>query len=254
MGATRIIEALLDVHGPAGNITDYEHGLLAVNSWLNHVGERGPRIETWHPLKDLASATDSGLGEALTDVWGLATVRELTERAAALLEEPGWDTVALLGLEVGNDNTEFGTAVDIARHHGVDTKDRTWVRLQTEPTNGWLWELAVPDLTEDRLDEALEMIQDASMVNGLSQFRWANVASSALRAVTRFPGHGIPLLEAALTDPYAWVRSAAVDALIAWDPGSRRPDAMSLARSQMDAEEIDHVLARFRILFADDSP
>lgn len=113
----------------------------------------------------MASATDSGLGEALTDVWGLATVRELTERAAALLEDPGWDTVALLGLEVGNDNTEFGTAVDIARPHGVDTRDQTWVRLLTEPTNGWLWELAVPDLTEDRLDEALEMIQDASMLS-----------------------------------------------------------------------------------------
>ena len=245
-GAGEILAALLrGRQGPAEGIGDYLAGVDAAELYLGHLRWR-PRLGLEHLLA--AHAIWQFVHEEDGDVQeielGWQDRREtIVEHAKAVLARPEWPEVVQNGLR-SSDSSSFRRAAEAARVLEIDAWDLVFKRLQSGED---VWSYAVETDDPERIDRVVALAEERLPLDeiatgpsdelGFGPDFWNHrELDFVLQALRRFPGHGWPLVRAALQSPVISNRDMAASALAIWGRAAWPPDAEFLLRSALARE------------------
>ena len=234
-GAADILSALLrGRHGPAEGIGQYLAGVDAAELYLEHLRRRSrlglEHLLATHAIWQFIHEEDGDVHEIEL---GWQEQREIiVEHAGAVLARPDWPEAVLSGLR-SNDLSKFHQAVEAARALEIDVWNLIFERLQRGDD---VWSYAVQTDDPGRIGRIVALAEERS-----------SLEDAVLRALRRFPGHGWPLLRAALQSHVISHRETAASALAAWGRVAWPPEAEFLLRSALahePDEEVRDILAR----------
>ena len=256
-GAAEILTALLrGRQGPAEGIGDYLGGSEAAALYLGHLRWRAhlglEHLLAAHALWQFVQEEDGDVQEPELD-WEM--FREtILENAGAILARPEWPEIVQNGLR-SSDSSIFRQAAEAARVLEIDAWDLIFERLQRGED---VWSYVVQTADPERIDRVVALAQERLPLEeiatgpaeelGFGPGYWDHrELDFVLQALRRFPGHGWPLLRAALQSPVISNRDMAASALATWGRAAWPPDAEFLLRSAFahePDEETREVLGR----------
>jgi hypothetical protein len=240
-GAAEILAALLrGRQGPAEGIGEYLAGVDAAELYLGHLRRRPrPGLEhllAAHAIWQFVHEED---GDVQEDELGWQDRREvIAEHAEAVLARPDWPEIVQSGLR-NSDSSIFRQAAEAARVLEIDAWNLVFERLQSGED---VWSYAVQTEDPERIERVVALAEERLPLDeiatgpadelGFGPGFWDHrELDFVLQALRRFPGHGWPLLRAALQSPVISNRDMAASALAAWGRAAWPPDAEFLLRS-----------------------
>lgn len=245
--ADRIDEALLEGAGDIlATLADGEGG---PTTGLREYPDAVPALGRYAELAATAPRTLTRLGALLSieryvrlaapdGDWEPAAVTELARGYAALLALPGWDELVLTHLS-DPVRPDFGLGIWVAGRRGLRPVRQILDHLEHEPLDAHAWHHLLRDARPADLPPILaaaeRLLPLAELANGpgddlgLGRDRIADrVLEPIVQSLAHHPGHGWPVLRAALLNRVTRNRRAARRALRSWPPGSLPPEAVEL--------------------------
>ncbi len=246
LGAGEILAALIrGREGPAEGIGEYGEGAAVAARYLKHLRRR-PSLGLEHLLAvhTLREFLEEAGNEADDPELGWAPRRAaLLRDAEDLLARPQWHQAVADGL-ASRDGLAFARAAAAARALEMDVWDLAFERLRRGEDT---WSLAVQTDDPERMDRVVALVEERLELDRIAagpqeelgfgaDFRDHAVLDTVLRELRRFPGHGWPLLRAALQSPVVSNRNLAAAALASWGRAVWPPGADFLLRSALAHE------------------
>ena len=165
------------------------------------------------------------------------------EHADALLTRPQWPEAIQSGLSSPEPRT-FHRAAAAAGLFGMDVWDLYFERLQRGED---VWYFAMQTDDPGRIDRVVALAEERLPLDQIAtgpaeelglgpEFQDHSALDYVLQDLQRVPGHGWPLLRAALQSPVVSNRSLAASALAAWGRPAWPPEAEFLLRSALARE------------------
>jgi len=245
-GAAEILATLIrGREGPAEGMGEYAEGAEAADLYLAHLRRR-TRLGLEHLLAAHAirQFVDEEEGEAQDPDLGWPERRDaIVENAEAVLAHPEWQEIAQSGLSSKEPRT-FHRAAAAAGVLGLDVWDLYFERLQRGED---VWYFAMQTDDPARIDRVVALAEERLPLDRIAtgpaeelgfgpEFRDHGALDFVLQDLQRFPGHGWPLLRAALQSPVVSNRHLAASALAAWGRSAWPPEAEFLLRSALARE------------------
>lgn len=245
-GAGEILAALLrGRQGPAEGIGEYLAGVDAAELYLAHVRRR-PSLGLEHLLATNAiwQFVHEEDGDVHEIELGWQERREaIVEHAGAVLARPEWPEIVQNRLR-SSDPSSFRKAAEAAQVLQMDVWNLVFERLERGED---LWSFATQTDDPARIDRVAALAEERFPLDQIAtgpaeelgfgpDFRDHRELDVVLQALRRFPGHGWPLLRAALQSPVVSNRDMAASALAAWGRAVWPPEAEFLLRSALARE------------------
>lgn len=257
VGAGEILAALIrGREGPAEGIGEYAEGAEAAELYLAHLRRRpNPGLEHLLAVHAIRQLVDEEDGEGQDPDLGWPERHDaIVEHAEAVLARPEWPEIIHRGLS-STDPAIFRQAAAAAQVLAIDVWDLCFERLQRGED---MWYVALQTDDPERIDRVVALAEERLPLDRIatgpadelgfgSDFWEHRELNFVLQALRRFPGHGWPLLRAALQSPVVSNRDLAAGALAAWGRDDWPPDAEFLLRSALahePNEETREVLCR----------
>lgn len=245
-GAGEILAALLRGRkGPAEGIGEYTGGAEAAELYLVHLRRR-PRLGLEHLLAahTIWQFMDDEDREAQDLDFGWPQRREaIVEHAEAVLAWPEWPEIVRSGL-LSSDPSSFRQAAAATQTLEMDAWNFFFERLQHGED---VWSYALQTDDRERIDRVVKLAEERLPLDEIASgpaeelgfgpsFRGHRELDVVLQELRRFPGHGWPLVRAALQSPVVSNRDLAASALAAWGRAAWPSEAEFLLRSTLARE------------------
>lgn len=165
--------------------------------------------------------------------------------AAPVLQDKGWPKRIVAAL--GDDRADLGQAELAAHLLRVDTFPIHLKRLNRNGAVAERWRLAFTAADQRQLRELVDVAEKTfgpRFARGaVGRAGTSDAALEAvLQGVAKFPGTGVPVVEASLLDVSPTIRRAAVETLVRWGGPYLREESMRAALSAAADGEADEVL------------
>jgi hypothetical protein len=245
-GAAELLATLIrGREGPAEGIGEYLEGAFAADLYLAHLRRR-PRLGLEHFLAAHAIRrfVDEEEGEAQEPELEWQEFRDsIVENADAVLARPEWPEIVQSGL-ASREPRVFHRAAAAARVLGLDVWDLYFERLQRGED---VWYFAMQTDDPSRIDRVVALAEERLPLDRIAtgpaeelgvgpEYRDHSALDFVLQDLQRFPGHGWPLLRAALQSPVVSNRNQAASVLAVWGRAAWPPDAEFFLRSALAHE------------------
>lgn len=210
--------------GPAEDIGDYPAAPVVIDRYLTLVARRPPSVGRVAAVLALTRFLASADAPDLD--WGSDTARgRLLDAGRALTARPDWLAAVDRGLD-DPDVGRFQEAIGPATQLGIPLRDRVRARVVADPGQLHLWQVLAEesDDIDDVLALAVDLLPLDELANGPTPDLDIGVDQHILRILVGrlagHPGHGWPLVRAALASPGTGARGDALRALAAWPAGA----------------------------------
>jgi len=236
-GAAVLIQTLVKP-GPSQSFDDYADAQQVATRFLERVKTRRDSIS----FLLAAGALEDYAG---TKQWDPAQHQQVQQLAASIAGDPVWRKRVSAALS--DDRADLEQAELAARKLGVRTFDLHLRRLEKNGALAQRWKLAFaaaePRQIEPLLNTAGRTFGARFARNGAPGTPETDAALEAvLQGVGRYPGSGIPIVDAALLDESLRVRRAAVETLVRWGGPFLREASVQAALNAAARDETDEAL------------
>ncbi|MDR6688253.1 hypothetical protein J2Y41_003839 [Arthrobacter sp. 1088] len=254
--AAEILGALSNDAGPpVQRMDDYLEGPLALERFITHVEQHGPRLSHFTATEDIAVflRREQNWEAGKDSRWTISIREEFASRCERINQHPGWAALAEKGLISAN-NTEFYKAERIARALGLDTYPAHWRRVQSYPCDS-SWFALLQEVDEHRLPAVLAYARQSLPLGELGsgpddkdaqsdRFRAHHALDTIVTGLAKFPGEGWDLVETCLRSPVIRNRNMAINTLEAWTPTHWGPNVLTALLRAHAAEPDDKLRQR----------
>lgn len=248
IGASDLIQAMVKP-GPAAGFSKYADAPRASALFLQNIRKQRDSVSFYLAavaLRDFVTAPVE---------WSAEEQREVMTLATHVANDSSWRRRVIAA--VTDDSTDLDQAEAAAEKLGIKTFDLHMHRLVRHSTNARRWELAFavaqPDDIKKLVDTAqatfarrfadprLRHASNAGSSSG-AEVGDASSLEAVLRAIARYPGTGMSIVESSLADADDRVRRAAVEALVRWGGAYVRGVSVRAALNTAVSGEADEAL------------
>ncbi|WP_225834598.1 hypothetical protein [Streptomyces sp. NK08204] len=234
-GAGRLLEALTDVDGPGPELASYDDAVCALKGYLRHATARGITLRRlWSLLSINRFLNDSRASAICREHHEWQRVRH---RFTELIAGPASRDVVISGLADDEPNT-LRLAAWAARLMNVPARPALLRRAESQPYDSTIWFLLIDGCPSKDISTVVEAAERLLPLQGLrtgpttelglgTKYEVDGILDIIVSRLDEHPGHGWPLIEAALNNRTSRNRRMALRALRGWPadflpPGARQ--------------------------------
>ncbi len=264
--AGEIIEALMDVNGPAEDISFYEHGATTLEHYIRHAHSHTDNIHTFlvlHLIREHLLLIQDTPEEYAKNGWTQDSLSNCLIESTQLINGLDWKPKALEALH-STDNVLYWKGKQAAEKLTIDLWDIVWERLLKDPSDGATWYDVTSRATADKVDEVIQFAERTIPLEKLAtgpadsmgfgkEFMMYQPLDYLIQFLEGYPKKGERIILTALHSPIIRNRNIALRVLASWKKENWSPAIHEQLQQLLKMEPVQDTKENVERLLKDES-